>query len=319
MTETEEVLAEEWIEIEGKSKEDALERACIALNTTKAYLGYEILDSSKGTKIRARKVEEPVENEETVKDEQEVDPQEMDPEVGKKAKEFLEQTLRFIDDNVSVEAMESPEEIVLDIQADGSGIFIGKHGQTLEALQHLIAKMVGLDRSATKRLIVDSEQYRTRRKETLESLAHRLASRARRERRPVSVEPMSAMDRRTLHLALQNDRSVVTKSVGDGENRKVVVIPRKTQRNRNGRSSFSRRGERRGGNSERRSSGRPGRRGSSRRSSLTPSRLHDSFDVPPVPNMDIFPEDVDRLAEASEFDEETPSPPSSKSSFAEEE
>jgi len=318
---TEETESEEWIEIEGKSKEDAVERACIALNTTEAYLGYEVLNGGKGTKIRARKIDTPRVDTPRVDTPRVSGPQQkievnkretspVDSEIIEKAKSLLEEILHFIDSETSVLTHETSDEIVLEIEGNGSGIFIGKHGQMLEALQHLISKMVKLDRSMTKRLVVDSEQYRARRRKTLEGLARRLASRAKKEGRPMSLEPMNAIDRRVLHLALENDRSVTTKSVGEGSNRKVVVVPRRTSRSRNERSNYSRGGERgrqgrslngnrrgnegnQGGNEYQRGRGL----GGGRKSSMTLSRMHDSFDVPPEPNMSIIPEDVDLLAE----------------------
>ncbi|HLG20709.1 MAG TPA: RNA-binding cell elongation regulator Jag/EloR, partial [Bdellovibrionota bacterium] len=204
---------EEWIEIEGESKEDAVERACAALNTTRSHLKYEVVEDGNALKIRARRVEEPIEG---------ADP----TEIGKKAREFLSKLLEFFDPEVKVEMEDLEDEIRLDIQGNGTGLLIGKHGSTLEALQHLVHKAVRLDQREGKRLVVDSERYRERRREALEGLARKLAGRARREGRPVSVEPMNAMDRRILHMALADHPDVTTKSVGEGRNRKVIVIPR---------------------------------------------------------------------------------------------
>lgn len=321
-----ESLIEEWLEIEGRSKEDALERACNALNTTLPYLEYEIL-AGNGSKIRARKRERPKDPEGS-EPEREDAPEEVGPEaappaakletpsdVGQRAKELLSELLKYIDERAGVELRETSEEIALEILGDGSGLFIGKRGATLEALQHLVAKMLGLDRRSGKRILVDSEHYRARRQQALEGLARSLASRARREGRPISVEPMSAVDRRILHLALKNDRNVITKSVGEGANRKVVVVPRnlegeEEQRNGDRRPPRGgRRPPRRSEGSERRP---PGRRTQAakpqRKRPEEPSRLHDSFDVPSVPE-DMFENDEDVLTYEDETEDEAPPPP----------
>lgn len=326
---------EEWIEIEGRNKEEAIERACIALNTTRPYLAYEMQNSGKNfIKIRARKLEErPAGSERAEEREAEPEHEERDThnvrtaaseprdddeeaeeirppvaeeapkpqahtDVGRSAQEALVEILKYIDEKAKVELDETEEAIRLEIMGDGSGIFIGKHGQTLEALQHLVAKMMGLDRSEGKRLTVDSEDYRSRRQESLASLARKVASRAKREGRPMSFEPMSAMDRRILHLTLQNDPDVTTKSIGEGRNRKVLVVPKE---GRSGGGHSNGRGRGRGRSNGPRSGPRSGPRRNNEgpRSSNTRQqmpanvRLHDSFDVPPEPDVDKFAEEYE--------------------------
>jgi spoIIIJ-associated protein len=354
---------DEWLDIEGRSKDDALERACNALNTTLPYLEYEVIGGN-GSKIRARKLENPrtieprpvmpeahdrfeepprrephrearpEENRHPRRDRprgprhetQRAAPQEIEQdrgfegeaeervsetfleepsETGAAAKELLGEVLKHIDDAAEVGLKETTEEIRLEILGNGSGLFIGKRGATLEALQHLVAKMMGLDRRSGKRVTVDSEHYRQRRQEALEGLARKLASRARRERRPISVEPMNAIDRRILHLALKNDRSVTTKSVGEGSNRKVVVVPRNYGGDVEAQAGDSRGDQRRtrGGRGRPHPEGDQGRRPSGRRGAapragktrvIPPGRMHDSFDVPSVPE-DLFENDEDLL------------------------
>ncbi len=322
-------MSEDWIEIEGRNRDDAIERACNALNTTPSYLEFEVL-SGNGSKIRARKTTDKIEGREKVTDDQDEDEEQpsarpeseqsdsseertqpevelmpIDPtEVGLKAKEMLDGLLHFIEEGTQVSLKETTGTVVLDIQSNGSGLLIGKHGQTLEAIQHLVAKMSGLDRQDSKRLLIDSEGYRQRRKDSLIALAHKVAARVRRERRPVSIDPMSSADRRVLHLALQDDPDVVTKSVGEGRNRKVMICPRGGSR-RGGSSRGGYRSRSRSNGADRRESSlgeRPARRRSG-----PPARKHDSFDVPPDPKMDLFPEDPDapRISdvEASDNDE----------------
>ncbi len=307
-------MTDEWIEIEGTSKEDAIERACNALNTTSAYLAYEVIgEKGKGAKIRARKIDTPKEVSKGMLQEM---PHEMIDEVlevggedtsegGKRARGLLQELLRFIDETVEVTLKETKEEIALEITADGSGLLIGRHGQTLEALQHILAKMLGLDRQSGKRLLIDSERYRARRQEALENLARKLAGRARKERRSISVEPMSALDRRILHLALANNRYVTTKSVGEGANRKVVVSPRNfsgsdTDTAGERRSAVGRRGDRRHPDAGR---NRGERQRFPRRGPSRPSSMQDSFDVPPLPETDLFQDDDAYLEEGLDLEE----------------
>src|SRR5262249_42670174 len=159
-------------------------RACNALNTTTAYLFYEVIGGN-GTKIRARKLEQDEVPPSTrpPRPEQEEDVEELETpreaiepsDVGKRAQELLTTVLKFIEENAEVDLQETADTIELNIRGNGSGLLIGKHGQTLEAFQHLVAKMSGLDRKEGKKLVIDAEGYRARRREALESLARKLA------------------------------------------------------------------------------------------------------------------------------------------------
>lgn len=277
---------DEWIEIEGSSKDEAIERACDALNTTRSYLFFEMMDEGKTTKIRARKREE-------------AEVQEVNTHLGADAKEILQTIVRFIDEETEVELMEDENEIQLEISGDRAGLLIGKHGNTLQALQHLVGKMLGLDQKEGKRLVLDAENYRARRKEALEDLAHKLADRARKERRPAGAGPMNAMERRIIHLALMNHPHVSTKSVGQGLDRKVVVYPKRGhggqgdqggRGRRNGRREDHR--DHRGGRNDQRRRGGEGPR-SSREDRVVSGRMTDSFDAPPEPGFELFSEDPD--------------------------
>ena len=307
----------EWLEIEGKNRDDALERACVALNTTKAYLDFEFLND-KQTKLRARKSEEEQQHHEkktkpgkngnkrqdkTAKanasdEEQAVEEVYVEPtDMGNNAKAILEKILSYIDDSVEVDLKETENKIYLDVLGEGTGLVIGKRGQTLEALQHVVAKGIGLDRSSDKRLVLDAEGYRERRQESLKSLAYKMASKASRERRSISLEPMSAMDRRVVHMALANNRHINTKSVGEGLGRKVMIVPKNARKNGNSRSN-DRNGNRRSNNN----GNYKGDRENSPRLASGSSRMHDSYDVPHAPNMDVFPDNIDELAELPEHE-----------------
>jgi spoIIIJ-associated protein len=123
-------------------------------------------------------------------------------------------------------------EIVLEIQGDSGGLLIGRRGQTLEALQYLLTRMVG-ERQGREgpQFIVDTENYRERRRKTLEDMALRMGEKAKRQRKAVSIDALSAADRRVIHLALQDDPWLTTKSLGRGAYRRLLIIPRGDRRN----------------------------------------------------------------------------------------
>jgi len=115
--------------------------------------------------------------------------------------------------------------VVLNITGDDLGILIGRRGETLRALQYIIRLMVSHQTKHWTNLVVDVEQYRVRRRQTLENLAQRVAERVAREGRAQALEPMPAYERRLVHIALRKNHDVTTRSVGEGERRKVTVIP----------------------------------------------------------------------------------------------
>jgi spoIIIJ-associated protein len=117
-------------------------------------------------------------------------------------------------------------EIILDVVGDDLAILIGRHGRTLEALQTVVVAVTNRKLGKRHPLVVDVEGYRSRRREKLEEMAHRTADRAARGGRPVALRPMSAFERRVVHVALRDDRRVTTESEGDEPNRRVVVSPK---------------------------------------------------------------------------------------------
>ena len=115
----------------------------------------------------------------------------------------------------------------IDFSGDEMGILIGKRGQTLDSLQYLISLVVNKESDSYIKVKVDTEDYRERRKQTLENLAKNLSYKVKRTRRPVTLEPMNPYERRIIHSALQNDRYVETHSEGDEPYRKVVITLKK--------------------------------------------------------------------------------------------
>ncbi len=158
----------------------------------------------------------------------------IDSEEVETATEFLRTLIEGMDIDAEVTVRE-PEtaadgegraSAVLDIEGDDLGLLIGRRGTTLAALQYMVNVM--LTRKLNSRVIVtvDVERYHRRREETLQNLAQRMADRVSNSGRPMTLEPMPASERRIIHLALSEDEDVVTGSVGQGDERKVVIRPR---------------------------------------------------------------------------------------------
>jgi spoIIIJ-associated protein len=145
-----------------------------------------------------------------------------------RAQEVLSEILNLMGFKASVEAKvgEKGEETILEIRTENSGLLIGRKGQTLEALQYLVTRIAG-ERSGAEspQIVVDIEHYRERRRKSLEDMALRLGEKAKRQRRTVTVDALSAADRRIIHAALQDDPWVTTKSLGQGSYRRLLIIP----------------------------------------------------------------------------------------------
>ena len=140
------------------------------------------------------------------------------------AKKLLEELLSWLSEQATVQVREeSRERIRLEILGDKTGLLIGKRGQTLDALQFLINKMVNRTAENSRRIEVDMEQYRKRREQSLRSMATRLGEKVKKKKKPITIEAMNAHDRRIIHLTLKSDPSLETRSVGKGEMRKLVI------------------------------------------------------------------------------------------------
>lgn len=146
-------------------------------------------------------------------------------EVEEAAKKFLGEVFDAMEMEVIVDAKYDDAEKALDVDMRGEeiGILIGKRGQTLDSLQYLVSLVVNRGQADYIRVKLDTENYRQRRKETLENLAKNIAYKVKRTKRPVSLEPMNPYERRIIHSALQNDRYVTTHSEGEEPFRRVVV------------------------------------------------------------------------------------------------
>ena len=145
------------------------------------------------------------------------------------AVDFLKDVFRTMNMEVEIDVVYDADEKTMDIdlKGDDMGILIGKRGQTLDSLQYLTSLVVNKYTEDYIRVKLDIENYRERRKETLETLARNIAYKVKRTRRPVSLEPMNPYERRIIHSALQNDRYVTTHSEGEDPYRHVVVTLKK--------------------------------------------------------------------------------------------
>lgn len=216
----------EAIEIEGESVEAAADAAATALGVDRGQLAIEVLQQpSRGflglgarkARIRATRVVAAVAAGDAV------------PAVAAVHAPQAAAALQAIVDRMGVAARvtatDDGDHVTLAIDGDSSGFLIGRHGQMLDALEHLVARIVARDEHRAVHLVVDANDYRERRRRSLEETARHLAAEARRRHRTVTLDAMSARDRRTVHLALQDDPGVTTRSSGDGLLREVLIVP----------------------------------------------------------------------------------------------
>ncbi len=118
-----------------------------------------------------------------------------------------------------------PESVELEIKGDGSGILIGRHGQTLDALEYLVNRIVARRIRDAAPVVLETESYRARRRQQLHRMALSMGERAKRDHRPVVLDPMPPRDRRVIHLALKDDPMLTTRSSGDGFLRSIEIVP----------------------------------------------------------------------------------------------
>jgi spoIIIJ-associated protein len=206
----------EYIEISAKTVEEALTEASVKLGIPSSEIEYEVIEKgstgflgigSKNAVIKACKkysVEDSV-------------------------REFLASVFQAMDLEVEIIIKVDEEDKLIDVELKGDdmGILIGKRGQTLDSLQYLTNLAVNKTSESYYRVKVDTEDYRKRRKDTLENLAKNIAYKVKRTKRSVALEPMNPFERRVIHSALQNDRFVTTHSEGEEPYRHVVVTLKK--------------------------------------------------------------------------------------------
>jgi len=145
--------------------------------------------------------------------------------LARETREVLETLLPMMGVTASVVWVDT-DPITLNVKGDDLGILIGRRGQTLTSLQYIVRLIVSHRTNAWSPIVVDVEGYKERRHQALQALAHRMAERVKTKRMPFGLEPMPAYERRIIHLTLANHPDVTTQSVGEGEARKVVILPK---------------------------------------------------------------------------------------------
>jgi spoIIIJ-associated protein len=148
-----------------------------------------------------------------------------DSAVARRAEQVLSDIVAHIGVTAQVQSSIEDDSVVLQLTGDSSGILIGRKGQMLDALEYMVARIVSRDNSSAVRVIIDCEHYRDRRRESLQELARRMGEEAKRKRRIVKLNAMSPRDRRIVHMILQQDPSITTRSAGKGHFRKLIIIP----------------------------------------------------------------------------------------------
>ena len=203
----------EFIEFSAKTVADAITEACQKLEVTSDKLEYVVVEEgssgflgigSKSAIIKAK----------------------TKSSIADIAKDFLKDVFAAMNMVVAVDVKydEDNKNLDVDLSGDEMGILIGKRGQTLDSIQYLLSLVVNKESEEYIRVKVDTEDYRKRRKETLENLAKNIAYKVKRSKHPVSLEPMNPYERRIIHAALQNDKYVSTRSEGEEPFRHVVIF-----------------------------------------------------------------------------------------------
>jgi len=208
----------EFLEFEGKTTEEAIENASAHFQVPPEELEIEIVSVGSpgifglgGRKARVRAALL----------------QGQEDDLLPRAREILEQLLVKMQEPATVTVAQEEDRINLLIEASDAGLLIGKQGQTLDALQYLVTKMLAKQTRKKVRIAIDVEAYRARHNEALALLAQKYGEKVKRSGRPITLNPMNPYDRRIVHMALQGDKDLKTISRGEGLYKKVVISPAK--------------------------------------------------------------------------------------------
>jgi spoIIIJ-associated protein len=215
----------EAFEFEGKTTEDAIDNACHQLNLPRDEIDIEIMEPGSAGVFgivggRKAKIKVTISNEM--------------PELGDEqdalaiAKETLEDILALIPvEHAAVSVEQAEGTITLNIDGDKSGLLIGRKGRTLDALQFIVNRIANKSLEKRVQIVIDSENYRQRRRDFLIQMALRIGDKARKAGKPMATNLLNPHDRRIVHMALKDDENLDTKSRGEGVLKKVLIIPRK--------------------------------------------------------------------------------------------
>jgi spoIIIJ-associated protein len=219
----------ETYEFEGRNTEDAIQNASRELDLPVEELNIDVIEPGSAgifglvggkkakIKVSVKTTPEPEEAE--------------DREDARVAKEVLEKILSLIPIEATVEAERLDEgRINLTINGDRSGLLIGRKGKTLDALQFIVNKIVNKVLDKKVDVVIDSEDYRRRREESLTQLANKMGDKVRRAKKALTTAPLNPHDRRIVHLTLKDDPEVETRSRGEGLLKRVVILPKHKER-----------------------------------------------------------------------------------------
>ena len=236
----------DWVEFTGKNVDDALTEALISLETTSDKVEWDVIEKeSKGVlglfarpaRIRVRVKAADVEKEVIVpKAEPQVTVSSVatGSDIANVGKAFILKVLKEMNITAEVQVeLKEGNQLDINIVGEDMGVLIGKRGQTLDSLQYLTSLVVNRESSVYVKVKLDTENYRERRKETLENLAKNIAYKVKRSKHSVSLEPMNPYERRIIHAALQYDKFVDTHSEGEEPYRRVVVTLKNSNRDHN--------------------------------------------------------------------------------------
>jgi len=200
------------VEISAQSVEEAIEIALVELEANELEVDIEVLEEPKKALLGLFGGKNAV-----VRVSKRVSPDMI-------AKDFLSTLLGKMDIEGKISIKQKQNNLYIDISGDEMALLIGRRGQTLDSIQYLVSLVVNKDRDEYLRVIIDTENYRQKRKDTLERLAYKLAGKAKKIKKNITLEPMNPYERRIIHSALQNNKAVSTRSEGDEPYRKVVIV-----------------------------------------------------------------------------------------------
>lgn len=210
---------EEFVEFVGKDVDEAISKACEYFQTERDSLEIEILSGGssgifglvglKKAKIKAKKRENPL-------------------EVENKVRDIVHNLTRPIAPNSQISVDLSKEPIYVSIEEEeNAGVLIGKDGQTISAIQYLANRIIAKQCPGISRIQLDAANYRQRQNEKIKQTALALAQRAKRTGKTMKTQPLTSYHRRIIHLTLQKDRGIQTKSLGEGPLKRVLIMPKK--------------------------------------------------------------------------------------------
>ncbi|MEB1808245.1 MAG: protein jag [Bacillaceae bacterium] len=198
----------------GKTIEEAIEKALVELNTTREKVELQVIEEPQkgffglfGGKPAVVEVE-------------------LKPDSIQEARDFLNVLFEKMDVQVNIVVKTDSRETIFDLQGEHIGTLIGRRGQTLDSLQYLVNLVANRNSDGFLRIRLDAENYRERRKQSLEQLAERLAKKAIQTKKTVKLEPMQAHERKIIHTALQNSKGIATYSEGQEPKRYIVINPK---------------------------------------------------------------------------------------------